>query len=105
MEKFKFSEKYQVMDDFVKTKANAPLDLHHFKDIDVPSLVEEFVWACEQDGKSHGTIIHGKGTGAIREIVHTCLSENPNVFSFKLGSSLHPENWGMTTFQIRSTNK
>ena len=105
MEKFKFSEKYQVMDDFVKTKANAPLDLHHFKDIDVPSLVEEFVWACEQDGKSHGTIIHGKGTGAIREMVHTCLSENSKVCSFKLGSSLCPENWGMTTFQIRSTNK
>ena len=38
-----------MMDDFVKTKADTPLDLHHFKDIDAPSLVEEFVWACQQD--------------------------------------------------------
>ena len=102
MGKFKNSEKCQMMDDFVKTKTDTPLDLHHFKDIDVHSLVEEFVWACEQEGRSDGAIIHGKGTGTIRQLVHHSLSQNPSVCSFKLGSSSHPENWGMTTFQIRS---
>ena len=95
----------RLMDDLVKSYGDSPLDLHNFKTSDATSLVEEFVWVCHQEGKSHGTIIHGKGTGALRDIVHQCLQENSRVQSFKLGSSLNPENWGQTTFQLKPMTK
>jgi DNA-nicking Smr family endonuclease len=98
-------KKNQMTEDYVITQGDKPLDLHHFKDADVPSLVEEFAWKCEQEGRSHGAIIHGKGKGTIRELVHFSLSQNPKVYNIKLGSTSNPENWGMTTFEIRFPKK
>ena len=75
-----------MTEDYVITQGDKPLDLHHFKDEDVPSLVEEFVWKCEQEGRSHGAIIHGKGKGTIRELVHFSLSQTPKSIILNLAA-------------------
>lgn len=93
------------MSDIPKLSGALPLDLHNFRPCDVPSLVEEFVWTCTQEKRIFGEIIHGKGRGSMRALVHSSLSGNPAVASFQLGSSTNQENWGMTTFQIQAIIK
>jgi len=87
--------------DLSKLPASSPLDLHHFKPSDVPSLVDEYVWSCLQEDRNFGEIIHGKGKGTLRDLVHTSLSKNSSVLSFTLGGSGNLENWGKTTFRLK----
>ena len=48
--------------------------------------VERFIDSAQLAGLSQITIIHGKGTGALREAVHRCLKTNPSVKSYRLGA-------------------
>jgi len=47
------------------------------------------------------TIIHGKGTGALRKAVHTFLKTNKNIVTFRLGVFGEGES-GVTIAEIRS---
>lgn len=47
--------------------------------------VEQFLDSALLAGLSQVVIIHGKGTGALREAVHGCLRRLPRVKSFRLG--------------------
>ncbi|MCH5206646.1 MAG: endonuclease MutS2 [Oscillospiraceae bacterium] len=47
--------------------------------------VERFLDGALMSGLSQVVIIHGKGTGALREAVHSALRRNPAVRSFRLG--------------------
>ena len=76
------------------------LDLHHFKPDDAKELIEEFIWSCKQSGFSGGCIIHGKGSGSMRELTHTQLKANKLVKSFHLGGSGNTQNWGKTSFNL-----
>ena len=78
-----------------------PLDLHHFRECDVPALVEEFVWLCVEEKRKSGAIIHGKGRGTLRAMVHECLQGNKSVSSYQLGGLGNHENWGQTTFYLQ----
>ena len=48
--------------------------------------VERFIDGAQLAGLSQVTIIHGKGTGALRAAVHQCLKTNPSVKSYRLGA-------------------
>ena len=70
------------------------LDLHQFRPSDVKEVVGEYLNACCDRGISEVRIIHGKGTGTLREIVHSVLREREDVVSYKLASD--GSGWGAT---------
>ncbi len=47
--------------------------------------MEKFIDGALMSGLSQVVIIHGKGTGALREAVHSALRRTPGVKSFRLG--------------------
>ena len=75
------------------------LDLHVFKPAEVGDLVPEYLEEGRKRGILQVRIIHGKGTGQLRERVHAVLRRLPAVASF----SLAPESmggWGATVVEL-----
>ncbi len=74
------------------------LDLHTFSPKDVPSLVDEYIRAAMENEIYEIKIIHGKGKGVLRRMVHSRLEKNTQVIDFGLdkGSS----GWGATTVRL-----
>jgi dsDNA-specific endonuclease/ATPase MutS2 len=58
------------------------IDLHSFQPGDVASVVEEYLYQAWQRGFVQVRIIHGRGIGVQREIVHSLLRRHPRVHSF-----------------------
>jgi DNA-nicking Smr family endonuclease len=75
------------------------LDLHTFSPKDVPSLVDEYIRAAMENEIYEIKIIHGKGKGVLRRMVHSRLEKNTQVIDFGLdkGSS----GWGATTVRLK----
>jgi len=71
------------------------LDLHTFHPRDVKELVPDYLHECRRCGILDVRIIHGKGTGALRETVHGILRKLPEVDSFRLASG-DGGGWGAT---------
>ena len=71
------------------------LDLHTFRPNEVGDLIPEYIRECRLRGILHVRIIHGKGTGTLREGVHRLLEKLPEVISFKLGDQT-TGGWGAT---------
>jgi len=71
------------------------LDLHTFRPQEVKDLVYEYVRACREHGLLEVRIIHGKGTGALRETVHAVLARMPEVETFRLAGG-DRGSWGAT---------
>lgn len=76
------------------------LDLHTFKASEVRTLVCEYLEACRERGILQVRIIHGKGTGALRETVHAQLRRIPFVVSFRLAGE-GGGGWGATLVDLR----
>jgi dsDNA-specific endonuclease/ATPase MutS2 len=78
------------------------LDLHTFAPRDVKELVCDYIDACLDRGFPRVRIIHGKGTGTLRRIVHAALERHDGVVSFALA----PETaggWGATIAVLRTS--
>ena len=77
------------------------LDLHTFRPSEVGDLVPGYLEECRKRGILKVRIIHGKGTGQLRESVHTILKRIPNVVLYGLA----PETlggWGATVVELKS---
>ena len=90
----------QIDSDPVEIPIDGTLDLHTFAPGDVSSLVEEYLWACLKKGIYEVRIIHGKGKGVLRRIVHARLEKHPNVLDFSLDSG--PSGWGATVVHLKT---
>lgn len=84
----------------VELPIDGTLDLHTFHPRDAKELVVDYLQACRERGILQVRIIHGKGTGALRETVHSVLRRRPEVKSFRLGGSGGGE-WGATIVELR----
>ena len=58
------------------------LDLHGFAPRDVKSVVEEYVETAAAAGLKEVRLIHGRGVGVQRSIVHAVLTRHPVVSEF-----------------------
>ena len=70
------------------------LDLHMFKPEDVKSVLEEYLTECRHAGILTVRIIHGKGVGTLRNIVHAYLKSSPMVREFSTAPD--SSGWGAT---------
>ncbi|MEW6376553.1 MAG: Smr/MutS family protein, partial [Thermodesulfobacteriota bacterium] len=59
------------------------IDLHTFSPKEILSLLEEYLLECQEKGFAEVRIIHGKGKGVQRQIVHDFLKKSPLVASFR----------------------
>jgi len=85
--------------DPVIISTDGTLDLHQFKPSDTKELVREFIFECKRKGIASGRIIHGKGIGTLREMVHSELRRSKTIKSFQLGDH-NTGGWGATVFEI-----
>ncbi|HUV37918.1 MAG TPA: homocysteine S-methyltransferase family protein [Patescibacteria group bacterium] len=79
----------------VELPIDGTLDLHTFRANEVKDLVPEYLTACRERGILDVRIIHGKGTGALRETVHAILRRLPYVERFRLAGE-DGGGWGAT---------
>jgi DNA-nicking Smr family endonuclease len=92
-------------EDFENTEAvelpiDGTLDLHTFHPREVRDLLPEYLTACREKGILEVRIIHGKGTGMLRETVHALLKRLPEVVSFRLAGQ-DAGSWGATIVRLR----
>ena len=66
-------------------RASAELDIRGLETLEAESVVENYLDAAQRAKLGSVTIIHGKGTGALRAAVHQMLKKNRAVKSFRLG--------------------
>lgn len=88
------------MDDSVEQPIDGVLDLHTFRPGEVRSLLDEYLPLCRERGIRDVRIIHGKGTGALREMVHAHLRRMAIVESFQLADAASG-GWGATQARLR----
>jgi dsDNA-specific endonuclease/ATPase MutS2 len=75
------------------------LDLHTFRPRDCADVVAEYLAAARDAGLPRVRIVHGKGTGALRRIVHGVLDGHPAVRSYRLAGD-HGGGWGATVVEL-----
>lgn len=86
--------------DPVELPVDGVLDLHAFSPKDVKDLVPEYIEECLRREILDLRIIHGKGTGTIKGIVHRLLEKNPHVAGFK-DAGLGGGGWGATEVRLK----
>jgi DNA-nicking Smr family endonuclease len=84
----------------VELPIDGTLDLHAFAPHEVKDLVGDYLDACRERGILDVRIVHGKGTGALRETVHAVLRRREDVESFALAGEGRGE-WGATLVRLR----
>ena len=69
----------------LRAAASRELDIRGMETLEAESVVEGFLSAAVMGKLETVTIIHGKGTGALRKTVHDILRRSKAVKSFRLG--------------------
>ncbi|MBN2381733.1 Smr/MutS family protein [bacterium] len=82
-------------EDIVKMPIDGVLDLHTFQPREVKELVTDYIHECLAKGIYSIRIIHGKGTGTLKQVVHSILNTMPEVQSFRLAQDEY-SGWGAT---------
>ena len=75
----------QNADRALRTSAARELDIRGLETLEAEGVVENFLSAAVMGHLDTVTIIHGKGTGALRKAVHDILRRNRAVKEFRLG--------------------
>jgi dsDNA-specific endonuclease/ATPase MutS2 len=76
------------------------IDLHAFQPKEISSVVEEYLHQCQEAGFGEVRIIHGKGIGVQRSIVHSVLQRHPAVQSFQ-DAPAEAGGWGATVVTLK----
>ncbi len=86
--------------DPVELPIDGVLDLHTFSPRDVKELLPAYFEECLARDILQVRVIHGKGTGALRELVHAQLRKIPMVSSFQLAGE-SGGGWGSTIVELK----
>lgn len=77
------------------------LDLHAFAPRDAKAAVEAFLEHAQENGFTALRIIHGRGIGVQREMVHKVLAQTPYVLRFE-DAPAEAGGWGATLVTLRT---
>jgi dsDNA-specific endonuclease/ATPase MutS2 len=86
-------------DDVFRLPIDGVLDLHTFSPKEVKDLVPEYIGECLRLGVTEIRIIHGKGSGTLKAIVHGLLRKDPRVVGYK-DAGLDAGGWGATLAKL-----
>ena len=64
-------------------------------------IVDKYLDDCSLSSLDKVRIVHGKGTGKLRQGIHTYLKKNPHVKSFRLGTFGEGE-MGVTVVELKN---
>ncbi len=89
------------MDEFepVELPIDGILDLHQFNPKELGGLIPDYIDACLENNITSIRIIHGKGKGVLRRIVHSLLDKNNHVLSYRLADD--SSSWGATLVELK----
>ena len=91
---------FVVDDEPIQLPIDGVLDLHTFRPREVKDLVLDYLVECKTRGILRVRIIHGKGIGQLRQMVHSILERHPDVAEFHLASE-HFGGWGATIVHLK----
>lgn len=77
------------------------LDLHAFAPRDVPSVVEEYLRACREEGLLLVRVVHGRGRGVQRAEVHRVLRRMTEDVEGFADAPPASGGWGATLVRLR----
>jgi len=87
------------IEDTVELPIDGVLDLHTFRPADAKALVADYLDECRARGILEVRIIHGKGTGTLRRIVHSVLDRRTDIRHYAIAGD--GSSWGATLVTIR----
>lgn len=77
------------------------LDLHTFRPSEIKDLLPEYFRECQRNGIFRVRVIHGKGTGTLRDTVHSLLPRISEAESFQYPAEANAGSWGATWVNLR----
>jgi dsDNA-specific endonuclease/ATPase MutS2 len=88
----------------IRLPIDGELDLHTFHPREIKELVPDYLELCRRKGLLEVRIVHGKGTGALRETVHAILNKLPSVKHFSLAPA-NRGHWGATLVTLEAASE
>ena len=76
------------------------LDLHTFRPGELKGLMQDYIDACLEENLYDLRIIHGKGSGVMRERVRSLLAKDPRVKAFEDAPN-DAGGWGATIVTLK----
>jgi len=86
---------------FVRVRIEEELDLHTFAPRDIPSVVEEYVRACREEGLRLVRLVHGRGRGVQRAEVRRVLQRMTEEVESFADAPPASGGWGATLVSLR----
>ena len=83
-----------------RSKISLVLDLRGERFLDAKDHLEKYIDDLICAGVKQATIIHGFGTGALREMVQTYIKKCPQIASFRYGGE-NEGGFGVTVIQLK----
>ncbi len=93
------AEEHDENPEQVEIPIDGVLDLHTFRPKEVPQLVRDYLEECRARGILEVRIIHGKGTGQLRETVRRVLERHPGIKAFRTAEE-GAGGWGATLVEL-----
>ena len=94
------SDGYFEDPEIVHMPIDGTLDLHTFSPKDVKSLIPDYLEECRRENILEVRIVHGKGKGVLRRIVHSALDRLEYVESYRTAGHGRGS-WGATIVTLK----
>ena len=88
-------------DEPVEISITHELDLHTFRADEIGDLLPEYFAECRKKNILAVRVVHGKGTGTLREGVHRLLAQMPEVASWTWPAGAQSGGWGATWVYLK----
>ncbi|MEM9478535.1 MAG: Smr/MutS family protein [Verrucomicrobiota bacterium] len=84
----------------IEIPISGELDLHTFRPNEISSLLPEYFRECREQGIHEVRVVHGKGTGTLREGVLALLKKLPEVNDYSTAGA-GSGSWGATWVYLK----